>query len=130
MCAIFSPSFITFREDNMKTQGLMIAAVAAIFTFGSISAVSSQTILFTGFQKGGDGKVWFVMKHNTIDPAAFRGHHLKMRQGDRLFTVKVVDTPYCVSKKAAVFKLKEAGHSSYNQMVYFGKHHYCVTTKK
>lgn len=115
----------------MKTQSLMIAAVAAIFTFCSFSAVSGQTILFTGFyQKSLNGKVWFVMKHNTIDPVVFSGHHLKMRQGDRLYTVKVVGTPYCVSKKTAVFKLKEQGKASYNQVVNFGKNHYCVTAKK
>lgn len=109
----------------MKT--VISVVVAAVFALGSISALSHQKIQFTGlYQKTSGGPVWLKMKTRTIDPASFRGHHIKMYHGGVLSVVKVVGTPYCTSSKSAVFKLKPKDGKTYEQVVHFGKGHRCV----
>ena len=74
--------------------------------------------------------MWLKVKTRTIDPAAFRGHLIKMNHGGKMTVVKVVNKPYCISKKAAVFVLKPKDGKSFKQVVHFGKGHSCVKVMK
>jgi len=112
----------------MKT--LISAMVAVIVAIGSFSVLAHQKIQFTGlYQKSPGSNVWLMMKTRTIDPSAFRGHHIKMYHGGHLSVVKVVGTPYCTSSNTAVFELKPKDGKTYSQVVHFGKGHTCVKMK-